>query len=32
MSNQVCVWGWNPALNIWVKILVDVNGRAIVTT
>jgi len=26
------LWGWNPALGIWLPIQVDVNGRVVVTT
>jgi len=28
----VQLWGWNPALEIWIPIQVDVNGRVVVTT
>jgi len=31
-EEQICIWGWNPALEIWIKIQVDVNGRVVVTT
>ena len=30
MSEQMCMWGWCPAVNRWVKMQVDVNGRLVV--
>ena len=26
------LFGWNPALEIWVEIQVDADGRVVVTT
>lgn len=32
MEEQIDIWGWDDANQVWVKIQVDVNGRVVVTT
>ena len=31
-GEDATIWGWDTVTESWIKIIVDVNGRVIVTT